>query len=173
MAGNPTSITRGSLTFDAGEEWENYPFPGKAMAVAGLDEVVRSKPVIRGQMMMTGEQQFELIYRPGGAWTDETTAGGQAAEGVRTYTPGAFRSPLSTSALIPQLMVIWKRLRGDYIAVEFPYALNTQFGIGSGDADEGLIPVEFEARQDLSSATPKTGVPYLVHILPSTFEFSE
>lgn len=169
--GNPMSITRGSLTFEPNEEWENYPFPGKTMAVVGLDECVRSRPVIKGSMMLTGEDQFSM-YRPGGSWADGASAGGVSAGDVydiRTFTPGAFRSALGVGAYLENFIVIWKRLRGDYVAVEFPVALCTHFGIGSQDGDEGLVPVEFEARQE-NAGTPNASVPYLVHILPSTFE---
>lgn len=169
--GNPTSITRGSLTFEPNEEWENYPFPGKTMAVVGLDEVVRSRPVIKGSMMLTGEDQFSM-YRPGGSWADGASAGGVSAGDVydiRTFTPGAFRSTLGAGSYLENFIVIWKRLRGDYVAVEFPVALCTHYGIGSQDGDEGLVPVEFEARQE-NAGTPTASVPYLIHILPSTFE---
>lgn len=169
--GNPMSITRGSLTFDANEEWENYPFPGKTMHVVGLDECVKSRPVVRGNMMLTGEDQFSM-YRPGGSWADADSAGGASVgdSSIRTFTPGSFRSALASSAYLENFIVIWKRQRGDYVAVEFPMALCTHYGIGSQDGDEGLIPVEIEARQ-ANDGTPQTTIPYLIHILPATFEF--
>ena len=169
--GNPMSITRGSLTFDPQEEWENYPFPGKTMAVVGLDECVRSRPAVKGNMMLTGEDQFQM-YRPGGTWTDGESAGGVSAGDVydiRTYTPGSFRSALGAGSYLENFIVIWKRQRGDYVAVEFPIALCTRYGIAAQDADEGMIAVEIEARQE-NEGTPKTSIPYLIHILPATFE---
>ena len=169
--GNPMSITRGSLTFEPNEEWENYPFPGKTMAVVGMDECVRSRPAVKGNMMLTGEDQFQM-YRPGGTWTDGESAGGVSAGDVydiRTYTPGSFRSALGAGSYLENFIVIWKRIRGDYVAVEFPIALCTRYGIVAQDADEGMIAVEIEARQE-NEGTPKTSIPYLIHILPATFE---
>jgi hypothetical protein len=170
MLGNPMSITRGSLTFEPNEEWENYDFPGKTMPVAGLDEVVRSKPVVRGTMMLTGEDQLSM-YRPGGDWADADSAGGASVgdSSIRTFTPGQFRSALAGGAYLENFIVIWKRLRGDYLAVEFPVALCTKYGIGSQDGDEGQIGVEIEGRQ-ANDGTPLSSIPYLIHILPSDFE---
>jgi len=168
--GNPTSITRGSLSFAPNEEWEHYDFPGKTMPVVALGEVVRSRPVVSGSMMMAGESQF-LIYRPGGTWANGTTAGGIITTGVRTYTPGAFRAPLSAGAYLENFIVLWKRQRGDFVAVEFPLALCTKYSIGAKDNDEGLIPVEFQARQE-NAGTPLASVPYLIHTLPADFEFA-
>jgi hypothetical protein len=170
MLGNPMSITRGSLTFEPNEEWENYDFPGKTMPVVGLDEVVRSKPVVRGNMMLTGEDQLSM-YRPGGDWADAESAGGASVgdSSIRTFTPGQFRSALAGGAYLENFIVIWKRLRGDYIAVEFPVALCTKYSIGSQDGDEGQIGVEIEARQ-ANDGTPLSSIPYLIHILPSDFE---
>jgi hypothetical protein len=169
--GNPTSVTRGSLSFEPNEVWENFDFPGKTMPVVGLDECVSMRPVIKGSMMMTGEDQFNM-YRPGGSWANGDSAGGIVAAGIRTFTPGAFRSVLSEGAYLQNLIVIWKRQRLDYVAVEFLFALCTHFGISAQDGDEGLIPVEFEARQP-NEGTPLTSIPYLIHILPSTFAFAE
>lgn len=171
MLGAPVSITRGSLKFDANEEWENYAFPGKTMPVVGLDEVVRSRPVVTGSMMMTGEPQI-AIYRPGGEWSDGDSVGGQSGAGARTYVPGGFRAALASGSYLENFIVIWKRLRGDYLAVEFPYAQCTKFGIASQDGDEGQIGVEIEARQ-ANDGMPKTTVPYLVHLLPADFTIGE
>lgn len=170
QSGDPTSITRGSLSFDPQEEWEQYDFPGKRMNALLLTECVRSRPVIKGSMMMTGENQF-LIYRPGGTWSNASEAGGIITTGIRQFTPGAMRAALSTGVYLANFIVIWKRQRNDYIAVEFPKALCTKYGIGSNDNDEGLIPVEIEARQ-ANDGTPKTSVPYLIHTLPSGFAFA-
>ena len=140
------------------------------MPVAGLDEVVRSKPVVRGNMMLTGEDQLSM-YRPGGDWADADSAGGASVgdSSIRTFTPGQFRSALAGGAYLEHYSVIWKRLRGDYIAVEFPVALCTTYGIGSQDGDEGQIGVEIEARQ-ANDGTPLSSIPYLIHILPEDFE---
>ena len=169
--GNPTSVTRGSLTFEPNEVWENYDFPGKTMPVMGLDECVSMRPVVKGSMMMFGEDQI-LMYRPGGSWAGGDSAGGVVASGIRTFTPGTFRAPLVEGAYLQNLIVVWKRQRLDYIAVEFLAALCTHYGISGQDGDEGLTPCEFEARQ-LNFGTPMTTIPYLIHILPPTFAFAE
>jgi hypothetical protein len=170
QSGDPTSITRGSLSFEPNEEWEHYDFPGKRMNRLLLTECVRSRPVVKGSMMMTGESQF-LIYRPGGSWSNSASAGGIITTGIRQFTPGAMRAALSEGDYLQNFIVIWKRQRGDFIAVEFPLALCTHYGITANDGDEGLIPVEFEARQE-NAGTPKTSVPYLIHTLPSSFAFA-
>jgi hypothetical protein len=158
--GSQLAPTRGSLSFDPGEEWENYSFPGKTGPVAGLDEVVRSRPTIKGTMMLTGEAQF-TVYRPGGTWSDGASAGGVTTSGIRTFTPGAFRASLNVGSYLENFIVFWKRQGGDYIAVEFRFALCTHYNIDSKDGDEGTIAVEFEAVQP-NDATP----PYSVYTLP-------
>src|SRR5690349_18716006 len=130
QSGAPTSITRGSLSFAPNEEWEHYDFPGKTAPVVGLGEVVRARPVVKGSMMMSGEAQF-LIYRPGGTWADTATAGGIITTGAREFTPGAYRTALSEGDYLANFIVLWKRQRGDYLAVEFPLALCTKYGIAS------------------------------------------
>lgn len=170
QSGDPTSITRGALSFDPQEEWESYSFPGKTTNVVGLHECVRSRPVVKGTMMLTGESQF-LLYRPGGSWANAANAGSIITTGIREYTPGVFRSALSEGAYLQNFIVIWKRQRGDFIAVEFPLALCVKYGISSADKDEGQIPVEIEARQE-NDGTPRTTRPYLIHMLPSSFAFA-
>ena len=61
--------------------------------------------------------------------------------------------------------MFWKRQGGDYIAVQFPYALCTKYDIASKDGDEGMIAVEFEACQP-NNAAPSTTPPYTVITLP-------
>jgi hypothetical protein len=164
----PISVARGGLKFEPNEVWENYTFPGKTMPVVGLDEVVSSRPTISGTMMMTGEAQF-TVYRSGGSWGDAAEVVGIITTGARAFTPGAFRSPLAEGSYLQDLFVVWKRQRGDFIAVQFPFALCTHYGISSADGDEGQIAVEFEARQ-ANDGTPATSPPYTVIVIPPTFE---
>src|SRR5689334_16269365 len=108
QADNQLSPTRGSLTFEPNEDWEAYDFPGRTMPVAGLDEVVRSRPVIKGTMMLTGEGQFS-VYRPDSTWANGSSAGGVTTSGIRTFTPGAFRTTLGVGAYLRDFLVVWKR----------------------------------------------------------------
>lgn len=162
------SITRGALSFDPQEVWEDYDFPGKTMPVAGLDEVVSSRPIIKGTMMLTGEAQLS-IYRPDGTWSDGASAGGVTTSGIRTFTPGAFRSTLVQAKYLRDFIVFWKRQRGDFIAVQFPFALCTKYDLKSQDGDEGMIAVEFEACQP-NNAAPSSTPPYTVITLPPETE---
>ncbi len=163
--GDPISCTRGALSFDPNEVWESYDFPGKTMPVVGLDELVSSRPVVKGTMMMTGEAQF-TVYSPGGAWGDAATTGGIITTGARGFTPSPFRTPLALGSYIQDFICVWKRQRGDYIAVEFAYALCTKYSIDAKDNDEGLIAVEFEARQP-NDGSPTTSPPYTVITIPT------
>ena len=154
VGGSQVSVTRGGVTFDPQEEWEDYDFPGKASPVQGCEEIVRSRPVLRTRFMLTGEYQF-LVYRPGGGWSDG------AIEGQRTYTLPALRAALSTGLYLVDVIAVWPRARGDFVAVHFPVAVVRRYGMASQDKDEGEIPVEIEAR--VATGDPLTTVPYLIH----------
>jgi hypothetical protein len=153
----PISITRGGATFDAAEEYEEYDFPGKTGPVVGGEEVAGMRPVIRASAMLTGERQFE-IYRPSGTWANSSYG--------RTYTPGAMRETVGSGVYLTNVRCIWKRARGDFVQVRFPKALCRRYGIGGEDRDEGQLPLEIEARQDLSSGTPGSVPLYYIDILP-------
>lgn len=156
--GMQLTISRGGWSFDPGEEWEDFSFPGRTMNVKGCRELVRLKPVIKGSAMMAGEVQISA-YRPDGTWTDGSLAGS------RVFTPNALRSYLGE--YLSNVFIVWKRLRGDYIAVEFPSAACSSYSLGAQDNDEGLFPLTIEAVQDLSlGGTTKTTVPYRIHTLP-------
>lgn len=165
--GMQLTISRGGWSFDPGEEWEDYMFPGRTMNVKGCRELVRLKPTIRGSAMMAGEVQISA-YRPDGTWADHATVAG-----ARTFTPNALRSYLTSTDYLQHVFIVWKRLRGDYIAVEFPVGVCGGYSIGSQDGDEGLFPLTIEAVQDLSTGTTKTAVPYRIHTLPGTTEVSD
>lgn len=153
----PISITRGGFAFDAQEEYEEYDFDGKTAPVAGCEEVVAMRPVLRGNFMMTSERHIS-IYRPDGSWANSAYG--------RTFTPAAMRAALGAGVYLNNVRCIWKRARGDFIQVRFPMALCKRYGIGALDTDEGLIPVEIEARQDLSTGTPASQRLYYIDILP-------
>lgn len=164
--GMQLTISRGSWSFDPGEEWEDFPFPGRTMNVKGCRELVRLKPTIKGSAMMAGEVQISA-YRPDGTWTDHATIAG-----ARTFTPNALRAYLGE--YLSNVFIVWKRLRGDYIAVEFPDAVCGSYSLGSQDNDEGQFPLVIEAVQDLSlGGTTKTTVPYRLHTLPADTEVSD
>jgi hypothetical protein len=155
--GAPLSVSRGGITFEPNEEWDDYPFPGKRMAVRRLREVARMSPVLRGNLMLTGERQLSA-YRPGATWADHATIGG-----ARTMTPGAMRTPLAVDDYLANVLCVWKRVRGDFIAVEFPIAICRKWSIGAGDNDEGTIPVEIEA---VASRPTGGAPPFRVYTLP-------
>ena len=82
-------------------------------------------------------------------------------------SPNALRAYLSASDYLTNVFLVWKRLRGDYIAVEFQTAICSSYSIGATDGDEGQIPIVIEAVQDLTTGTTKTAVPYRIHTLPA------
>lgn len=163
--GMQLTISRGGWSFDPGEEWEDFPFPGRTMNTRGARELVRLKPIIRGNAMMAGEIQISA-YRPDGLWSDHATIAG-----ARTFTPNALRAYLTD--YLEHVFLVWKRLRGDYLAVEFPVATCGGYSLGAVDADEGLFPLIIEAVQDLATGTTKTAIPYRIHTLPATTEVSD
>ena len=165
--GMQLTISRGGWSFDPGEEWEDHSFPGRTMNTKGCRELVSLKPTIKGNAMMTGEAQI-TAYRPDGTWADHASIAG-----ARTFTPNALRAYLTSSDYLSNVFIVWKRQRGDYIAVEFPTAVCGSYSIGSQDGDEGLIPLTIEAVQDLATGTTKTAVPYRIHTLPSTVTTSD
>jgi hypothetical protein len=161
------TISRGGWSFDPGETWDDFTFPGRRMNTQGCRELVSLKPTIKGSAMMTGEAQL-AVYRPDGTWSDSETI-----EDVRLFTPNTLRADLTLADYLTDVFCVWKRQRGDYIAVEFPYAISTSWSIGSQDADEGLIPIVLEAAQNPASGTTKTRIPYRVHTLPADTEIAD
>lgn len=161
------SISRGGISFDPGEEWTEYRFPGRTMNVVGCRELTALRPALRGSVMMFGETQI-LAYRPGGSWADHASI-----EGARTYTPGTLRTALSVFDYLQDVFCVWKRLRGDYIAVKFDWAIVSSYSIGANDNDEGLASIVIEAAQRLTTGTTKTTVPYTLHLLPTTVTVSD
>lgn len=161
------TASRGGWTFDPGEEWEDHPFPGRTMNTRGCRELVGLKPTIKGTALMTGEAQVSAA-RPDGTWTDSATL-----DNVRLFTPNALRTELTVDDYLANVFLIWKRQRGDYLAVEFPFAINTAWGMSSQDNDEGLVPLALEAAQSPLSGTTKTRVPYRIHTLPAATEIAD
>jgi hypothetical protein len=159
------TASRGGWKFDPGEEWEDFQFPGRVMNTKACRELVKLKPTISGSAMMAGEAQL-AVYRPDGEWTD-------SGEDVRLYTPKAVRTSLTALDYLQNVFIVWKRQRGDYLAVEFPYAINTSWGIGATDGDEGLIPLTIEAAQNPASGTTKTRLSYRLHTLPADTEVAD
>jgi hypothetical protein len=155
------TASRGGWSFDPGETWDDFAFPGRVMNTKLCREMVGLKPTIKGNAMMLGEAQVSA-YRPDGQWTDS-----EAIEDVRLFTPNALRADLTQADYLQNVFIIWKRQRGDYLAVEFPYAINTSWSIGAADNDEGLIPIVLEAAQDPTTGTTKTRIPYRVHTFPA------
>lgn len=165
--GMQLTISRGGWAFDPGEEWEEFRFPGRTMNVRGCRELVSLKPTIKGNAMMAGEVQISA-YRPDGTWSPH-----ESIAGARTFTPNALRAYLSTGDYLQNVFIVWKRQRGDYIAVEFPVAVCAGYSIGAQDDDEGLFPLVIEAVQDLATGTTKTAVPYRIHTLPGDTQVSD
>jgi hypothetical protein len=161
------TISRGGWTFDPGEEWEDYAFPGKTMSTVGARSLVRLKPAIKGTAMLTGEDQI-TAYRPDGTWAAHSTI-----VGARTFTPGALRAYLTEADYLTNVICIWKRIRGDYIAVEFPFAVCGSWGIGATDGDEGLIQITIEAVQDTGTGTTRTRLPYRIRKVPTVDDATE
>lgn len=157
VSGNPVSITRDGFSFDPQEVRESYDYPGKANEIEGLEEVVSSRPVLRGSFMLTGEYQF-TVYRPGGSWGDHASI-----SGARTYTLPALRTALTTGLSLTSVLAIWRR-QGDYLVVEFPKAICRSYSLASRDKDEGTIAVEIAAL--VPSGSSSTTVPYKVHTFP-------
>jgi hypothetical protein len=160
------TVSRGGWSFDPGEEWDDFAYPGRTMNTKECRELARLRPTLKGTAMLSGEDQI-TAYRPDGQWTDSVT------EDVRLFTPNALRADLTAADYLTDVFCVWKRQRGDYIAVEFPYAINTSWSLGSQDADEGLIPMVIEAAQNPASGTTKTRVPYRVHTFPAATEIAE
>jgi hypothetical protein len=155
------TISRGGWTFDPGEEWEDHSFPGKTMATVGARSLVRLKPVIKGTALLSGEDQI-TAFRPDGTWANHATIAG-----ARTFTPNALRAYLTE--YLENVICLWKRIRGDYIAVEFPFAVCGNWGINATDADEGLIQITIEAVQDNDgTGSTRTRIPYRVRTVPTT-----
>jgi hypothetical protein len=155
------TASRGGWTFDPGETWEDFAFPGRAMNTKDCRELVSLTPTIKGTAMLMGEDQVSA-YRPDGTWSDSTTL-----EDVRLFRPNAIRADLTAGSYLQDVFCVWKRQRGDYIAVEFPFAINTSWSIGAADTDEGLVPIVLEAAQDPTTGTTKTRIPYRVHTFPA------
>jgi hypothetical protein len=159
------TVSRGGWSFDPGETWEDHDFPGRTMNTKLCRELVSLKPTIKGSAMMTGEAQL-AAYRPDGTWTD-------SGEDVRLFTPKALRTDLTALDYLQNVFCVWKRQRGDFIAVEFLYAIAGSWSIGSVDGDEGLIPLVIEAAQSPLSGTTKTRIPYRLHTLPADTEIAD
>jgi hypothetical protein len=155
------TASRGGWSFDPGEEWEDFTFPGRTLNTKGCRELVRLRPTIQGNAMLTGEAQVSA-FRPDGTWSDSTTL-----EDVRLFRPNTLRTDLAAGDYLENVFLVWKRLRGDYIAVEFPFAISSAWSIGAADADEGLIAITIEAAQSPLSGTTKTRIPYLIHTFPA------
>jgi hypothetical protein len=166
VSGGQLTATRGGLTFDPGEEWEDFEYPGRTMNTKGCRELVRLKPTIKGNAMMMGEAQL-AVYRPDGQWSDSTL------EDVRLFRPNALRTDLVAGDYLTNVFCVWQRQRGDLIAVEFPYAIASSWSIGSTDNDEGLIALTIEAAQSPLTGTTKTRVPYRVHTFPFDTEVAD
>jgi len=166
--GTELTLSRGGWTFDPGEEWEDYAFPGKTMATVGARSLVRLKPVIKGTAMLSGEDQISA-FRPDGTWANHASIAGG-----RTFTPNALRAYLTESDYLENVVCLWKRIRGDFIAVEFPFAVCGSWGIGSTDNDEGLFQIVIEAVQDNdATGTTRTRLPYRVRTVPTSDDASE
>ncbi len=148
------TLSRGGWSFDPGEEWDDYSFPGKTMATVGARSLVRLKPVIKGTALLSGEDQI-TAYRPDGVWADHASI-----TGARTFTPNALRAYLTE--YLANVICLWKRVRGDYIAVEFPFAVCGSWSLGATDGDEGLIQITIEAVQDTTGGTTRTRLPYRI-----------
>jgi hypothetical protein len=161
------TTSRGGWTFDPGEEWDDFAFPGRVMNTKECRELVKLTPTLKGSAMIVGEDQVSA-YRPGGTWSDSTTL-----EDVRLFRPNEVRTELTVADYLTDVFCVWKRQRGDYIAVEFPYAISTSWSLGAQDADEGLIPIVIEAAQSPSAGTTKTRIPYRVHTFPGDTEIAE
>ncbi len=161
------TASRGGWSFDPGEEWDDFVYPGRTMNTKGARELVRLKPTIKGNALMTGELQVSA-YRPDGVWTDSTTL-----TDVRLFTPKALRLDLTLGDYLQNVFIIWKRQRGDYLAVEFPFGIATSWSIGAQDGDEGLIPITIEAAQNPASGTTKTRIPYRLHTFPALTEVAD
>jgi hypothetical protein len=126
---------------------------------------VRLKPVIKGTALLSGEDQISA-FRPSGTWINHLTI-----MGGRTFTPNALRAYLEDSDYLVNVICLWKRIRGDYIAVEFPFAVCGSWGIGATDGDEGTIQITIEAVQENDgSGTTRTRLPYRVRTVPTVDE---
>jgi hypothetical protein len=157
------SVSRGGWTFDEGAEWEDYAFPGKTMSTVGARSLVRLKPVIKGTALLSGEDQI-TAFRPDGTWANHASIAG-----ARTFTPNALRAYLTDADYLENVICIWKRIRGDYIAVEFPFAVCGSWGIGATDGDEGTIQITIEAVQEnAGTGTTRTRLPYRIRKVPTT-----
>lgn len=161
------TASRGGWSFDPGEEWDDFPFPGRVMNTKGCRELVRLKPTITGTAMIAGEAQISA-YRPDGLWSDSATTAN-----VRLFRPNPVRADLTSTDYLQNVFVVWKRQRGDYIAVEFPYAIATSWSVGAQDGDEGLIALTIEAAQSPASGTTTTRVPYRIHTLPGETQVAD
>ena len=167
VGGVHLTATRGGLSFDPGEEWDDFVYPGRTMNTKACRELVRLAPTIKGTAMMTGEAQMSA-FRPSGQWSDS-----EETENVRLFTPAAIRGDLTPADYLADVFCIWKRQRGDYFAVEFPFAISTSWSIGSADGDEGLLQIVIAAAQSPLAGTTKTRVPYRLHTLPSTTQLAD
>jgi hypothetical protein len=164
--GTLLSVSRGGWTFDPGEEWEDYAFPGRTMNTVGTRSLVRLKPTIKGTALLSGEDQI-TAFRPDGTWANHATIAG-----ARTFTPNALRAYLTE--YMENVVCLWKRIRGDLIAVEFPFAVCGNWGIGATDGDEGTIQITIEAVQDNDgTGTTKDRLPYRVRTVPTPDDASE
>lgn len=159
--GTQLTLSRGGWMFDPGEEWEDYPYPGRTMNTVGCRELVRLKPVIKGSALLSGEDQI-TAYRPDGTWADHASI-----TGARTFTPNDLRTYLGADEYLENVVCLWKRQRGDFIAVEFPVAICGQWNLGATDGDEGLFQIVIEAVQDYpATGTTKDRLPYRIRKTP-------
>lgn len=161
------TASRGGWSFDPGEEWDDHPFPGRTMNTKGCRELAGLNPTIKGNAMMLGEAQVSA-YRPDGTWSDSATL-----ENVRLFTPNPLRTDLTADDYLQNVFIVWKRQRGDFLAVEFPFATCSSWNMGAQDADEGVVALVIEAAQSPLTGTTKTRVPYRIHTLPSTTEVAD
>lgn len=140
-------VTRGGLRFIPGKTWRNVEFDGKRFKIMGLDRVTSGDPRITGTMLQIGPEDIRL-FEPGSGGTGNTVTLKKAGE-------------MLEEADYHKVELVFDRKNGGTFTITFPYAVFTEYEIGSTDANEGEVPITIEARQNRDDVGSSDGeVPY-------------
>lgn len=132
-------VTKGPISYQTGEVWQNIGFAGKRCDVALMDRIIEMAPKF----------SFDLIEL-------SSTTGPKlftGSTGTTTITPHAASSLLTAGMYQTNVKVYFKQGSGNYFVIIFPMAIIKTTQIVGVDKDAATISVVVEARQDLSSST--------------------
>lgn len=141
------AVSQGGIRINLPREYENLPFDGKLIDIAGLDRRMGGVPSFEGTFVeMTAARALEL--EPAGA--------SATASSIVTVTPGLYGEFLATGDYKENVRVAMRMgaSASGIIVVEFNFGLLMCEEIASdGSSKNGTYRVKFEARQAANAAS--------------------